>query len=264
MVLELRINPLVEARILTPGVGCVPYEAFFENTSLAGQTFFWDFGDGSTSTDVNPTHLYPNTGTYVVKLVAVDPSTCNLIDSTTTTIVVSDRPTANFTVGPVPPEVNKPTVFFNGSIGGVRYKYLFGDGDSTIKTNMDTVHHQYNATGTYEACLVTFNAAGCTDTTCLPVDAIIVPLLDVPNAFTPGKFGRNSVVRVEGFGIARMTFRIYNRWGQKVFETADRKFGWDGTYKGQIQPMDVYAYTLDVDFTDGTKARKTGDITLIR
>jgi gliding motility-associated-like protein len=61
-----------------------------------------------------------------------------------------------------------------------------------------------------------------------------------------------------------MSWKIYNRWGQAVFESADNKHGWDGTYKGQPQPMDVYAYTLDVEFTDGTKTRKTGDITLIR
>ena len=61
-----------------------------------------------------------------------------------------------------------------------------------------------------------------------------------------------------------MRWTIYNRWGQKVFESQDRRNGWDGTYKGQLQPMDVYAYTLDVEFSDGTKTRKTGDITLIR
>jgi gliding motility-associated-like protein len=129
---------------------------------------------------------------------------------------------------------------------------------------MDTVYHQYNVTGIYQACLVTYNQYGCTDTICKPVQAIITPLLDVPNAFTPGRFGKNSVIRVEGFGIARMSWKIYNRWGQAVFESADFKHGWDGTYKGQLQPMDVYAYTLDVEFTDGTKTRKTGDITLIR
>jgi gliding motility-associated-like protein len=69
---------------------------------------------------------------------------------------------------------------------------------------------------------------------------------------------------VEGFGIAKMTWRIYNRWGQVVYETGDRKGGWDGTFRGQPQPMDVYAYTLDVEFSDGTKTKKTGDITLIR
>jgi gliding motility-associated-like protein len=96
------------------------------------------------------------------------------------------------------------------------------------------------------------------------VQALISPLLDVPNAFTPGRGGQNSVVVVRGFGIGRMTWRIYNRWGQVVYESNNRKSGWDGTYKGQPLPMDVYAYTLDVEFTDGNKIRKTGDITLIR
>jgi gliding motility-associated-like protein len=61
-----------------------------------------------------------------------------------------------------------------------------------------------------------------------------------------------------------MKFTIWNRWGQKVFETENRKIGWDGKYKNALQPMDVYAYTLEVEFTDGTKASKKGDITLIR
>src|SRR6185295_5689779 len=137
----------------------------------------------------------------------------------------------------------------------------FGDGDSEIKTTMDVTSHQYNATGTYNACLLTYNEFGCLDSVCHPVEALIDPLLDVPNAFTPGRFGKNSTIRVEGFGIAKMTWRIYNRWGQVVFEAHNIKTGWDGTYKGQPQPMDVYAYTLDVEFTDGRKQRKSGDIT---
>jgi len=61
-----------------------------------------------------------------------------------------------------------------------------------------------------------------------------------------------------------MKWTIYNRWGQKVFETSSRKTGWDGTYKGRLQPMDVYVYTLDVEFTDGKTVRRTGDISLLR
>ena len=103
-----------------------------------------------------------------------------------------------------------------------------------------------------------------TDTLCLPVTTIIVPGLDVPNAFTPNSGDVNSVVFVRGFGIAKMRFIIWNRWGQKVFETDNRFQGWDGKVKGVVQPMDVYAYTLDVEFFDGTKTTKKGDITLIR
>ena len=61
-----------------------------------------------------------------------------------------------------------------------------------------------------------------------------------------------------------MNWKIFNRWGQVVFATADRNQGWDGTFKGTLQPMDVYTYTLDAVFTDGKKVRKTGDISLLR
>lgn len=60
---------------------------------------------------------------------------------------------------------------------------------------------------------------------CLPVQALIRPESDVPNAFTPGRFGVNSILKVDGYGIGPMTFRIFNRWGQKVFETNNRKIG---------------------------------------
>ena len=86
----------------------------------------------------------------------------------------------------------------------------------------------------------------------------------MPNAFTPNSNDVNSKILVRGFGIAKMRFIIWNRWGQKVFETGNRNEGWDGRVKGVVQPMDVYAYTLDVEFFDGTKTTKKGDITLIR
>lgn len=264
VVKELRVSPLVDARFETPPMGCAPYAAYFDNTSLAGLEFEWDFGDGTTSNEVYPTHVYNNVGTYTVRLIARDSTTCNKVDTTYQTISVHPVPTADFSVSPIPPQTNKPTIFTNLSTGGVRYEWYFGDGDSTSRTTTDTVWHQYNATGTYNACLITYNQFGCSDTICKPVDATIDPLLDVPNAFTPGRNGRNAYINVQGFGIAKMTWKIYNRWGQVVFETNNRKTGWDGYYKGQLQPMDVYAYTLDVEFTDGRKVRKTGDITLIR
>ena len=96
------------------------------------------------------------------------------------------------------------------------------------------------------------------------MQALIKPLLDVPTAFTPGKFGINSIIKVQSFGVENIHWIIYNRWGQKVFESTSTKAGWYGTFKGNPQPMDVYAYTLDVSFSDGAKLRKTGDITLLR
>jgi gliding motility-associated-like protein len=260
----LNVSPLVKAQFIAPATGCAPDSVVFNNTSAGGQQFYWDFGDGTTSTDPSPGHLYPNVGTYVIKLVVVDSNTCNIIDSTQASISIYSKPHAAFTTTPIPPSPNTPTVFNNNSTGGVLFKWFFGDGDSTIRTTTDTVIHQYNSTNTFTACLIVYNQYQCTDTACLSVSTIVNPLLDVPNAFTPGRFGENAIVRVRGFGISKLTFRIYNRWGQKVFESNDVNNGWDGTFKGNPQPMDVYGYTVEAEYFDGNKVQKKGDITLIR
>jgi gliding motility-associated-like protein len=263
---QLRIASLVKADFETPPNGCAPYNAQFTNTSQAGSQFIWDFGDGSpVSNEVDPMHLYLNPGTYTIRLTAIDSGTCNIIDSTKFVITVYGNPIADFIASPQPPTVNTPISFTNLSTSdAVRFKWVFGDGDSLITTSRANVSHEYNATGKYNVCLTAYNQANCPATICKTVETLINPVVDVPNAFTPGKFGPNSAVYVRGFGIAKMKFAIWSRWGEKVFETNSKKVGWDGYYKGKLLPMDVYAYTLEVNFSDGTKTTKTGDITLIR
>ncbi|MEP6749571.1 MAG: PKD domain-containing protein [Bacteroidota bacterium] len=263
--ITLRVAPLVKAQIETPPFGCVPYNAVFSNTSLAGSSFSWDFGDGTTSTDISPTHLYTTPGTYNIKLVAIDTSTCNKIDSITISIQLADKPTASFTYSPVTPQENFPYTFTNtSSADATNFKWYFGDGDSLITISRGNIDHLYNTSGTYQVLLLAFNNSGCADTAKAQVVAIITPRLDLPNAFTPQSHSLNSIIYVKGFGIGKMKWRIYNRVGNLVFESDSKSVGWDGRYKGVIQPMDVYAYTLEVEFTDGTKATKKGDITLIR
>jgi gliding motility-associated-like protein len=267
---QLYVAQNVLAKLNTPAVGCVPDSAKFTNNSIAGQQFYWNFGDpasgaNDTSSAVNPVHLYTNVGTYKVTLIAVDSTTCNIADTTTFTLTMMGKPTAGFTFSPGPPQPpNTPTTFTDASSPAVKYQWFFGDGTSETKTTPDTVVHQYIKTDTFQVCLVVTNLSGCTDTACHVVSAVINPLLDVPNAFTPGRFGQNAVVKVVGFGIMHMDWRIYNRWGQLVFESSDPSIGWDGTYRGVLQPMDVYAYTLEAEYSDGTHASKKGDITLIR
>lgn len=258
---NVRISPFVKAKFTTSPLGCAPYDAVFLNTSEGGTDFIWNFGDGQTSILENPTHTYP-IGTYSVTLIAKDTNTCNKIDTSAPFIIrVVEKPGASFDWSPNPPQENTPVRFQNTSVRDVRYLWNFGDGESST---LENPVHLYNETRTYTAELIVYNEAGCSDTARRDVPVLIVPLLAVPNAFTPGKFGENAVITIKGFGIGKMNWSIYNRWGQLVFQTNSRKQGWDGTYKGKLQPMDVYAYTLDVEFTDGQKVRKTGDITLIR
>ena len=261
----VRIAANVKAAFDTPPYGCAPYTANFNNTSLAGQTFSWNFGDGSpASTEEYPTHIYETPGTYYVTLTAADESTCNKQDvSPPVKIVVSPNPVASFTFGPVPAVNNTPTSFFNTSIGATSYKWIFDDGDVLNTTKTDTtINHVYNRTDTFNVELIAYNQYGCTDTAFNTVSAIITPMVDVPNALAPT--GVNRRITVKGFGIAKMDWRIYNRWGTMVFNGTSQKTGWDGTYKGVLQPQEVYTYVLNVEFSDGTKYKKTGDITLIR
>ncbi|HEV7780537.1 MAG TPA: PKD domain-containing protein [Chitinophagaceae bacterium] len=266
----LSVATNVIAKFTTPSSGCLPYTAEFKNTSDAGETWAWDFGDpasgaNNTSTDFEPTHLYSAAGTYTVKLTATNPNTCNLTSTVIFKITVYVSPAPGFSFSPDPPTENTPTVFVNlSSPDAIRFKWDFGDGDSFLTTSRDPVSHQYNATGTFNACLTAYNLIGCDSTICKPVRILIVPVVDIPNAFTPQSGDVNSIVYIRGFGIARIQFIIWNRWGQKVFETNNRFQGWDGRVKGVVQPMDVYAYTVSIEFSDGTKTTKKGDLTLIR
>jgi gliding motility-associated-like protein len=260
--LMLTVKPLVEAKFRTDSVGCAPYSA--QLTNLSGTpTVLWQFSNGNSSTSENPVELFSNPGTYQVRLIATDSNTCNKVDTSDYySIRVSDKPDAAFTWSPNPPEINTPTRFNNQTTGAVRYQWFFGDGNTTTDVNPT---YQFNAEGDFTVTLVANNQVGCTDTFTTTVSARINPLLDVPNAFTPGRDGANSVIRVRGFGIAKMKWNIYNRWGQLIFQSTNPAQGWDGTYKGKLQPMDVYIYTLDVEFSNGNKiSNKTGDISLIR
>lgn len=264
----LRVYSLVKSAFKTPQLGCAPYYAQFSFTGgEAGTDFFWEFGDGTFSTDSTdafPVHLYANPGVYRVRLIVRDTNTCNKIDTSAYfTITVLSKPIPAFTFAPNPPQRNTATQFTNLSTGAVRYLWDFGEeGETSTEVNPK---HQFNSTGTFSVKLTAYNQNNCDSSITLLVSAIIDPLLDVPNAFTPGRFGINGVVSVKGYGIGKMDWRIYNRWGQMVYRSTSRKQnGWDGTFKGKLQPMDVYTYTLDVVFTDGKKLRKTGDITLLR
>ena len=86
----------------------------------------------------------------------------------------------------------------------------------------------------------------------------------MPTAFSPNGDGINDRIYVRGFGITSMKWNIYNRWGVLVYQSSDLTQGWDGTYKGLVQPQDVYQYVLEVVMSDGKKYLKKGDITLLK
>ncbi|MEN9858679.1 MAG: hypothetical protein RIT50_801 [Bacteroidota bacterium] len=255
----------VKAAFTTGSIGCAPYNAVFNNTSTAAQTYQWIFGDGNSSSQASPSNAYTTPGTYQVLLVANNPNTCNLTDTARFTIQVLDAPLSNFSFSPLTPIPNTPHIFTNqSSSDAIRFKWTFGNGDSLLTTSRLPITYQYRSAGTFQVCLTAYNQLDCPRVFCRTVEASINPLVDVPSAFTPQSGDINSVIQVKGFGMLKLKWEIWNRWGQKVFETSDQSIGWDGKFKGVLQPMDVYMYTLSVEFFDGRILSKKGDITLIR
>ncbi len=92
----------------------------------------------------------------------------------------------------------------------------------------------------------------------------IEPFVFLPNAFTPNADGENDELLLYGSLVDEMYLAIYNRWGQKVFETDDQLIGWDGTFEGKQLNSDVFGYYLRVKCIGGEEYFKKGNITLLR
>ena len=90
-------------------------------------------------------------------------------------------------------------------------------------------------------------------------------LVFVPNAFTPNGDNKNDVFRIRTYGLSKLNyFRVFNRWGEMVFETTDVTKGWDGTWKGQPCTPAVFVYYIDGACANGSEILKQGNVSLIR
>lgn len=97
------------------------------------------------------------------------------------------------------------------------------------------------------------------------IQEIKPPVVLVPNVFTPNNDTKNDVLHVLGNGIKELHLVIYDRWGEKVFETSNQQDGWDGTYNGKQMNTAVFVYYLTATLSDGTPPlTQKGNISLIR
>jgi gliding motility-associated-like protein len=118
---------------------------------------------------------------------------------------------------------------------------------------------------TTDYCVQVTDGNGCTDSACITIH-VEIPCdeLFIPSAFSPNNDGHNDLLCVRGNCIQTFYLVIYNRWGEKVFETSDQKICWDGTYNGKQENTAVFVYSMNVLFINGEKISKKGNISLIR
>jgi gliding motility-associated-like protein len=114
--------------------------------------------------------------------------------------------------------------------------------------------------------LIITSAGGCTDTIIsdvTPEETLTTPVA-IPTGFSPNGDGTNDVLHVLGGPFKEVDFSIYNEWGNLIYHTNDPDGGWDGTYKGMLQPGGVYIYTATGTTIAGRFVKLSGNVTLIR
>ncbi|HOY39731.1 MAG: gliding motility-associated C-terminal domain-containing protein [Bacteroidales bacterium] len=253
---------------------------FTELNSVNSLSYLWNFGDNGYSIEKNPAHIYTEPGVYSVSLTTRTSFGCSTTQTIPYMITIFENPVASFTVTPEIVSVLDGDVFFENlsSLADSVY-WFFGDGDSSIYYSP---WHRYEQIGNYEIMLIVATEHGCTDTTFRNVVVNGEFSFYAPTMFTPNGDGKNDCFRICGNGIDANTFymMIYDRWGNKVFETETynpnvickscAEGSWDGTNKGDVDKGDTIlengVYTWYCEFKDwhGTIYHKTGNVHLVR
>ncbi len=123
-----------------------------------------------------------------------------------------------------------------------------------------------SVTTTYRVLITDSNGCRAIDTVTVTIENDLCSgnAVYIPSAFSPNGDGENDLLYVRGICIKDLTFIIYDRWGEKVFETTSVNTAWDGTFRGQKLNEAVFAYTISATLYSGTQINKKGNVTLLR
>lgn len=265
---EPEVNFAVE-----PGPHCVPSVVSFydQSTSDVPLSYVWNFGDGSSSNQQNPSHLYSTVGSYSVSLEIIASYGCvdTLFMMKQDAVVIHPRPSSAFTVDPEMTDICHAEVTFTDQSLGATSIYYFYD-DSTFEVDhADAIHfYEYTTAGTHWPMQIAENQFGCTDTSFAKIE--IEPFsIYAPNTFTPDGNEFNPTFNAQfGLEVLGWEMRIYNRWGQLLFISNDPLTGWDGTFADDLGVVQdgTYAYVvkyISCEFPEEWQMI-TGHVNLIR
>ncbi len=217
--------------------------------------FNWSNGAGNAALQ----NLLP--GDY--KVTITDANNCDLVDSFTLAYLydftVDATPSVDIDFG--------ETATLGFTVTGVsgNYTILWSPGQSLSCTDCTEPIASPISTTDYHIQIT--NEAGCIATDMLTVAVIPDYTIFAPNVFTPNNDGNNDVFRIFGNikALQYLQIQIFNRWGEKLFESSDHQFEWDGTYKGELQPPGIYTWQLKLTFLNGHREElRKGTVTLLR
>jgi len=250
-------------------VGCEPASIFFDNLSTPIDSTYdilWDFGDGNTSTEVSPTHIYDEEGVFDISLEVTSPIGCFAADSFSNFITILGSPVAGFTVSPDEVTSFAPVATFNDeSIDAIQWNWQFGESGSSFLQNPS---FEFPDTGQQIVTQVVTHQSGCTDTAQQIIDVVPQVTYFLPNAFTPNLDDLNDEFVGVGIfdGMRNFQIQIFNRWGEQVFAATDPNIGWNGqkNNSGKLSPAGVYVYQASFFNPRGQLIELSGYATLIK
>jgi gliding motility-associated-like protein len=182
-------------------------------------------------------------------------------------IIAFPKPIADFTFSPEKPIENFEEVSFISTnkdqhIQNYRWQFLGTNGEQL--SDKQNPNFLFETAGTYPVALIITNDFQCKDTIIKTITVASDFAVYVPNAFTPNDDNKNETFNAVTRGVKKYSLLIFNRWGQKVFESTDLNTGWDGTFKGQACKSDVYAWKISATSADGVIKELTGQVMLYR
>jgi PKD repeat protein len=240
--------------------GCNQLTVAFENTSVNASEYLWDFGDGTFSREANPVHHYVhNKDAYTVKLTVTNQYGCSDEVVSSDYINVYPPPEAQIVIEPNKIiKVPNYSFTFNALSDEdlISYRWDFGDGSSADSKKLT---HKYDRFGTYKVRLTITNKANCTNVIEDQVTILDFPgYLYMPNAFEPNNLNADlKVFKVKGSGIETYSLKIFNKWGQLIWQTTkldDQGVPleyWDGKKDGQLLPQGAYYWQAEATFING-------------
>jgi len=222
----------------------------------------WDFSDGDSSSSQNPIHVYNTVGTYDVELTVESSLGCNY--QMIQTVSVNDAPSSGFGINPTPAGIDETISLTDVSTGPAAWNWDFGDGVG-VSTDQNPTYI-YTTEGDYIITQVVTNIYGCTDTTSISITITDEQLMPpaVPTGFSPNGDGENDVLYVLGGPFTTLELKVYNNWGNLIFESTEEIVGWDGTWKGKDQPSGDYVYSVKAVTVGGVEFNQNGSVSIIR
>ncbi len=249
---------------------CVKYTHNVITTADMIEKYTWDFGDGTTSNEANPSHCYTNTGVYTVSLSVITAHGCENKLVKPNYVEVYPVPVADFTFSPTHPTLLDPVVTFTDqSQLAEKWEWNFGD-ENNASPNTSIIqypNHRYADTGKYCITLHIASKHGCLAETMKCLEVVPDVTIYVPNAFTPfNKDDTNDTFYAKGTYIKTFNMWIFDRWGMLLFKSDQLNKGWSGDVKGSgiIAQEDVYVWKIVAIDYFNKKHELIGTVTLVR